>query len=134
MASGCLIPRLEHHEYRDRGDACLIHANADAVSAELQPGDDLEIVVFFPHGCLSSSCSDVRITTCEATLTGNEIHVSSHGVVEEDVSANACTTDCGIMTARCNIDLDEPGDYTIVHGDQTTPITLPGEPECAGGL
>lgn len=130
----CLIPQIERYEYTDRGEACLVHTGTDTVDEPIEPGDDLEIIVFFPHGCLSSSCSDVRTTTCTATLVGDEIRVTSHGVVEEDVSARECTADCGIMAARCFIEIETAGEYTIVHGEETRAVTIPGQPQCSAGL
>lgn len=135
VAAGCDLPKFETTTFTDEGEACLVRAESqpfDDFSGVLEPGDDLDILVFFPVGCLSSSCSDILETTCEASLDGDTINVSSSGRLEQEVDPPVCTSDCGIMTARCPAPDLPAGEYEIVHGDQRTTLTLPGEASCSG--
>jgi len=135
ICAGCpLIPRFEQTTFDDEGEACLLRASSEPVEFDytLQADDPKEIVVFFPAGCLSSSCSEVLEASCEVAFSGNEIEVTSRGLLEQDTSPNReCTADCGIMTARCAVpDSVAAGEWTIVHGDQTTLVVVPGKPIC----
>ena len=138
LAAGCsVIPNVETTEFRDDGEACVLPADgADGADFPIAigPEDDLVVEVFFPTGCLSSSCDEVLEASCEATVDGQRIVVTSSGTLERDVGASACTKDCGIMSARCELPDLDAGTYTIVHGDDEETFELPGTPDCSGGF
>lgn len=135
--SACILPKTEETTFDDEGEACLVRADSqpyEDVSVTLTPDDNLSIMVFFPVGCLSSSCSDIERAECEASVDGTTIEVTSSGLLVRDTAPRACTDDCGIMTATCSLPDLQEGTYTIVHGDETKEVELPGEPECSGAF
>jgi hypothetical protein len=98
----------------DEGELCIS-----------QEGDGIRIVVDAPE-CLSSSCSRNPHGTCDATVHGDRITVTSEISWEEHHGRLAeCTHDCGRATAECTIDELMPGAYTVVLGDAQQQIVLP---------
>lgn len=85
------------------------------------PADSLAVTVEFST-CLSSSCDTVESAQC--TLREANGVVTVEGMVEITSESGSCTSDCGIASAECSIELP-PGDYTLDHAGRQATITLP---------
>jgi len=90
-----------------------------------QEGDELDINVVF-EACTSPGCDRSEHARCEATVLGNQIHVTSHvEVVRIDSPGKNCPAICEAPQATCELVLAAPGTYQIGHGDLSGTITLP---------
>ena len=85
-------------------------------------------VEVYQGGCMSSSCDRNEVASCTATLDGTTITVTSSFSWETATSGVDCTDDCGFLIAECDLAsaLDD-GVYTLVHGSETTTISLPDD-------
>lgn len=120
--TGCDLFETQWEEvsYIDEGTVCL------EVS-----GADVTVTVTAPD-CLSSSCSRNLEGTCEATVDGTTITVTSEITWEQAVESPrlGCTDDCGAPIATCTIPGGLPdGDYTVEIGGTQQEVTLP-DAEC----
>jgi len=106
----------------DSGSTCLQAESADN-NGSVSVNGDL---------CLSSSCSRNAVGSCEATLDGNTITVTSQFDWEENVGENvACTDDCGTLVVECGeIGPLPEGTYTLVHGEQSKEVVVPTQDDC----
>jgi hypothetical protein len=117
------IDNWEPATLADQGEVCFEGLGADAS------------VTVWADTCLSSSCSRAASGTCEATLLGSTITVTSTFEWETNNGTNVpCTDDCGSITAKCEVTDAQggaaevvAGDYTVEHGDTTTSETVPTE-------
>ena len=121
MLVGCadVLTRWEQVSYIDEGRVCL---RAD--------GEDVLVTVVAPD-CLSSSCSRDLDGSCEATVKGGTITVSSEITWEQAVyvgPGGGCTDDCGAPLVECTIEGGlADGTYDVVIGEETTTVDLPDE-------
>ncbi len=98
-----LVACEEHHEAVD----------PDVVICVVDAGDQLEVAL--THSCVSGSAYD-RDFSCEATLDGSEVQVSS--LFTFTTKGKNTTLDCGSITTRCTTDLPPDGTSTVVHRDE----------------
>jgi hypothetical protein len=96
----------------DEGQVCISSTEQGAVVVR----------VAFPT-CLSSSCDTLQDASCTLEVSGDELRVSSQGVVES--KGKVCTLDCRAATVECAIATLEPGDYTVIHGAQRETVSIP---------
>ena len=82
--------------------------------------------------CLSSSCSRNAVGTCDVTLDGTTITVTSQFDWEENMGKMvACTDDCRNIEADCGeIGPLAAGTYTIVHGASSQEVEVPSNDGC----
>lgn len=82
--------------------------------------------------CLSSSCSRNIEGSCDATLDGSTITVTSQFDWEENVGANVpCTYDCISRIVECGTVGPLPaGTYTLVHGTASEEVVVPNDGDC----
>lgn len=73
--------------------------------------------------CLS--CNQVPTASCSATLTGDEIAVSTILEVETRDTPRQCPDNCTFASATCSLIVAPPGDYLILHDDKSATVTLP---------
>jgi hypothetical protein len=98
----------------DEGELCF-SSQLDAIAVEVRAPE-----------CMSSSCSRDTQATCDATVEGNRITITSDIRWEEkDGGLKGCTLDCGTAAADCNIGQLAPGTYTVVHGEEETELVVP---------
>lgn len=98
----------------DEGDLCFS-----------TQGSGIAIEVRAPE-CMSSSCSRDPHATCEATVQGERITITSEIHWEEKHGGlKGCTLDCGIAAADCTLDDVAPGTYTVVHGEEEIELVVP---------
>lgn len=122
MLVGCelLETQWEPVTFVDEGRVCLA-----------EEGADLRVTVEAP-ACLSSSCSRNIEGSCQATVEGSTISVTSDITWEQAVAGPnlACTDDCGLASTSCTIDGGLPaGTYTLDIGGEISTLALPG-PVC----
>jgi hypothetical protein len=91
------------------------------------PDGALEVSIF--ADCLSGSCSRDRQGTCEMTRDGDTITITSAFSWEEK-DHGSCTLDCVSPHATCRLELPPDGTYTVVHGEETSQITVPDLEPC----
>lgn len=113
LALAACDDETERNEYENRGATC---ATSDADGT-------LQVTVEFAS-CLSSSCSTVSDNTCSLQLSGNQILVTSHAIIETRLEG-PCTDDCRVASAQCGLASVPPGTYAVVHGDSAENIELP---------
>lgn len=119
----CVFEQWEPVSQIDEGTSCLEAATADGTGTITVDADV----------CLSSSCDRNGTSSCEATLDGTTITVTSEFSWETATGIGvACTDDCGMLSAACDVGPLPEGTYTIVHGTETTTVTVPTTEECGG--
>jgi hypothetical protein len=143
--TGCNSQKSETFTVQDQGELCLFpeaepNGNAafmvDPATARDYGADQVVNVAVALVGCLSGSCDVDRTASCSVqTVAGapGVMRVTSTGSYRA-TGANACTTDCGILTARCVTPVLPPGSYTFLHGDMNLQIGIPSSvpPPCVG--
>lgn len=105
----------------DEGELCFT-AEAGEVHVQVSAPD-----------CLSSCCSRRVGGSCSATVEGRRIEVTSEIHWEQHPGGritHPCTSDCGDATVECAIGALADGSYTVVLGDEATPLVVPVEPSC----
>ena len=118
LLAACLTESWELQEHIDEGTVCASRVDGDAA----------EFMVVVP-GCMSSSCTQNFVGECAASFDGAEILLTSDISWETNVSPRAsCTDDCGFPMATCTLDGLPDGTYTVLFGEETLTIELPGEP------
>jgi hypothetical protein len=104
----------------DEGSLCLENQGTDVV-----------VTVRAPE-CLSSSCSRDLGGSCEATVDGDVITLTSEVHWEQNNGVNiACTDDCGAPTVSCTIADLPDGTYTILHGAEEVEVVVPLVEPCS---
>lgn len=74
--------------------------------------------------CFSASCATTKTSNCSAVVSGEEITIDSHAVVEN--RGRDCNNDCmHLVRATCSIPMPSAGTYTVVHGAASSTIRLP---------
>jgi len=108
--------------YVDEGQVCH-----DAVDGVLT----LTVAV---QECLSSSCSRDLVTSCEATLDGTTLTLTSDIHWEDNMADGAtCTDDCGLPAATCELENVPDGTYTLDFDGQSYTIEVPGSSDTTSG-
>jgi hypothetical protein len=111
----------------DRQPARRTHESEGGLCLRSSNDERLAVTVVFPM-CLSSSCDRVLATSCEVTLSGNELTITSHAVTQS-TGAEACTADCGSLVARCTSTAPiPPGQYRVTYGAESAEISLAQSP------
>ncbi len=120
--------------YKDEGDLCIGNEGSalSGRTSTVSANEPLRVVVAF--GCGSSSCDKLEKANCTVTVDGDRIIIDSFArVAPVDLITTGCTSDCNIFSAQCTIPPLDEGEYTIVHGDETRTLTVPGDTfECNG--
>jgi len=88
-------------------------------------GDTLEVLVQF-RTCLSSSCDTLASATCSITAEGTNLLLEDQATIKRK-QAESCTSDCGLVTARCSLPDLAPGQYRILRAGDSEDITLPAD-------
>jgi hypothetical protein len=80
--------------------------------------------------CLSSSCDRDRVASCTVTPSGAELAVTASGAwTDWSGTGEACTDDCGFLSASCATDLLPPGTYTFtLAGAPPLVLDIPSQP------
>jgi hypothetical protein len=107
----------------NEGNVCVTPTADRAKGGAIAANQPLNIHVSRP-GCLSGSCSRDIVATCNVQRTGNILKVTSFFSASEPVVAN-CTLDCRIPIADCMSDPLPDGQYTLVMGSLSVPVTVP---------
>jgi hypothetical protein len=84
--------------------------------------------------CLSSSCDELLEASCTTTLDGSTLTVEATATVRSKSGRLvSCTADCGLVTTECQTPPLASGSYTMVYGEESVELTVPGTDEtCAG--
>lgn len=116
----------EHVSYENEGTVCLHLADDPQDYSEREiPSLSVTLPV-----CLSSSCSKEPQASCQANVEGTTITLtSSASYLDYSVTMRACTEDCGQLQATCAIPALEPGEYTVVHGEESFTLQVDSEQE-----
>lgn len=114
-------------DLENEGDVYLRNAQpaGEPPECEVEPGE-VEVEVVF-NSCASSSCTTLEEAECTAVRDGDEIEITSSARIRNKTGNVACTTDCGILSVRCDVGTLEEGTYTLAHGDDTRTVAVPGE-------
>lgn len=89
-------------------------------------GDGGVDVVVVLAECLSSSCSRDFAGSCEATVDGSEITLTSTLSWAQNLGEGVpCTDDCGLPQADCTIAGLADGTYDVTYGGETFTLTVP---------
>ena len=134
LPSGCdSLDSWQAHTMTDQGRVCL-YADTEAASGYWL-GDhedqsfvpDASVAVgFYPHVCLSSSCSRFANASCSVSLDGSTLTVSGSASYEQNVSPNVgCTSDCGLLQAVCETPSLPAGSYTLVFAGMQASFEVP---------
>lgn len=105
--SSCV--KIEQNEVTELASVCVSSGNgSDGVTTQLTFNVEFDT-------CLSSSCDTLVESSCEASVADGVIEVSGVATIDAQVSG-ACTLDCGIVEAQCQLEVDN-GTYTVRSGD-----------------
>lgn len=108
-------------DHRDTGRACI--------SGE---GDVRQIDIDFGL-CRSSSCEVLLDSSCDVTVEGDTITITSLATIESPKGSATCTADCQSANADCETPPIAPGSYTVVYGELSDTIEIPADEElCLG--
>ena len=125
-ACGLLEGDPERVAFENEGTVCL-HLADDP--QDFSERDIPSLSVTMPV-CLSSSCSENPQASCEVSVDGTSITLtSSASYLDTSTAGGACTDDCGQLQATCAIPALEPGEYTVVHGEESFTLQVDGEQE-----
>ncbi len=119
----------------DQGVACLVPAEqGTAPEPNMDPdpivvGDEVFVYVVLDP-CATLQCDRVESASCEATLDGHVIRVTSRATVATDTDASVCPTMCLAVQATCSVGALPAGTYTVLHAGTTRTVTLPGTDVC----
>jgi hypothetical protein len=140
--AGCSSQKSETFTFRNQGELCVFPEaettgdpvrGLDATTPRDYPADHPVNIAVALTGCLSGSCDVDRSASCFVQTTGGDLRVTSEGSYRA-TGANTCTTDCGVLIARCVTPVLAAGSYTFRHGDLSVPIEIPSSvpPPCVG--
>lgn len=125
---------VEPSYFENEGTVCLMdepHGPQNDRS-HVDAGEPFEITVLFAD-CLSG-CAEVRDTSCEIEVDGDEIALTSEGsYVDRTSEEGGCPDVCVVASATCDVPGLDEGSYTLEHGDMTYAFDVPGdedEPAC----
>lgn len=107
----------------DKGTLCATPTADQWKGGTLAADQPVHIHVHRP-GCLAGSCSRDSIATCAIQRDGNTLRLTSYFSASESVSG-ACTAICLIPTANCVTEPLPAGQYTLILGSVTMPLTIP---------
>ena len=117
--SGAAVDDWQPVSYVDEGELCFENQGVDVVVQVTAPD------------CLSSSCSRNLAGTCEGTLSGDTITLTSDIHWEDNVGEGvACTDDCGAPTVSCTLPALADGTYVVVLGGVETELVVPVVGSC----
>jgi hypothetical protein len=115
VGPGC-ASQWEDESLQNEGDVCFVDR-----------GEVLEVAVSVD--CLGGGCTRNFENTCEATREGETITVTSE-FTWQDRPTGPCTADCFTPTAVCQLPTPPDGTYAVVHGEQTSSLTVPTIEPC----
>lgn len=78
-----------------------------------------EVVIDF-QGCLSSSCDTLDSAVCD--VTGDAVALELSGTAQITSQGDVCTTDCGFVTADCDLPTDVTDATTVSYAGETTTL------------
>lgn len=121
--------------FENEGTLCMFAADPDPFITEspqdFTPGAPVELLVVM-EPCVSGSCTSDIVASCEATVSGNQITVTSSGSYREDSGlVKACTDDCRVVSATCSTASLPAGSYTVFHGEDVLPLDVPASLDSA---
>ncbi len=123
-----------HVSFENEGRLCLFAAEPNPfvtqTPQDFVAGNSVELLVVM-ESCVSSSCTSDIAATCEASMTGSQITVTSAGSYSEDTGLGGCTDDCRAVSATCSTGPLQPGSYTVVHGEDELVLEVPASVESA---
>jgi len=122
-ACGLFEDDPEHVTFENEGTVCLHLADDPQDFSEREiPSLSVTLPV-----CLSSSCSENPQASCEVSVDGTTITLTSTAsYLDTSTAGGACTDDCGQLQATCELPELTAGEYTVTHGDET--FTLEVDP------
>lgn len=125
-ACGLLDGDPERVAFENEGTVCM-HVAEDP--QDFSERDIPSLSVTLPV-CLSSSCSENPQASCEVSVDGTTITLtSSASYLDTSTAGGACTDDCGQLQANCELPELEAGEYTVTHGDETFTMEVAPEQE-----
>jgi len=113
----------EETSYIDEGHVCFGTGNADTAGS-----DTILITVTIPGECSEGGCATNFEGSCSATVEGDTIDLLSDlswDIAVELPDDVACTEQCGLPIATCEIDALPDGIYTVNYGGQEMTVTVP---------
>ena len=134
-ASGC-ADKVVKTTYQDEGQACVIPQTDPSISGgpEVEIRADEELLVHVLSDGCQSWCAKVKESSCSVFTDGSIIRVSSHAEVTEVIdSSEGCQEECRRVESPCPLGPLSPGSYTILHGNESQMIEVPGTYTCKPG-
>ncbi len=133
-ATGC-DDDWKRTQLADQGVACLVPAEqGTAPEPNMDPdpiavGDEVFVYVVLDP-CATLQCDRVESASCEATLDGHVIRVTSRATVATNTDVDGCPAACLPVEATCSVGVLPAGTYTVLHAGTTRTVTLPGTDAC----
>lgn len=125
----------EETVYENEGLALLAPAQKEAPSqlppaepVSLEADSELQVVVQLDD-CLG--CEDIEEHSCEATVDGNTIQVTSRAVTTE--RGGMCPAVCGYLIVTCDLGTLAAGDYTLRYAGAEGTVSIPTDESPAVG-
>jgi hypothetical protein len=114
-------------EVFDQGRACLLGHEPAGTQRTTFVADQPVSIDVGSFACISGSCTKDRIASCEATVTGSSIEISTRASWRF-TGDTACTDDCASPSASCTTPPLPAGTYTVSLGTHTTTLEIPSMP------
>lgn len=128
-ACGTTAPEPEPTVLENSGRICVASTNPNG-GTYFYENDPVAVQFTMPEGlCFSSSCTRDTSASCAIVTSGTTHHVTTLAQwTDISAAANACTADCGILSATCETAEPLPaGDYTFTFGERAIALTIPSQ-------
>ena len=79
-----------------------------------------------------SACVENEVETCSLELDGDTLRLTSTFSYDDADEDEVCIALCNAQQATCSVDALPAGEYTLTHGDESFPVSVPtGDlPQC----
>jgi len=111
--------------FTDEGHVCFGTVDADTSAT---------VTVSLPGECSAGGCAQGFEGSCEATVDGDTITLTSDlsWVVAVELPDDVgCTMQCELPVTTCDLDGLPEGTYTVFFGDEQTQLAVPSANTCA---
>ncbi len=121
--------KTEVSTFTDEGHVCLVSEAADAAPGDLLADEPLAVRVVFDR--CASSCARIDEATCEATVDGGVIDVTTRARLSEKIErGKICADSCLVVETTCAIGRLGAGTYRLELRAEQRLVDIPGSDSC----
>jgi hypothetical protein len=113
-------------EVENKGHACLLGHEPAGSQRMTFPADQPATIAVGSFACLSSSCTTDQIASCDVTVSGNTIMITTYAAWRDTSdTGEACTDDCSSPSAECTTPPLAAQSYTVRLGANSIALDVP---------